>query len=101
MFSPMTYDDLQQFSRRAYSVKALAAAWGCSTNAIYTLIKTGRLAAFSIGEGKRGLRISSEEVRRWEESAGRPLKSTDGGSPGPGADGSRMDARLARAAARP
>ena len=48
----------------AYTAKSLAAHWSCSVRQIYDLIEEGELTAFGIG--KRGLRITEEEVRRWE-----------------------------------
>ena len=54
---------------RPYSVKRLAERWGCSRQHIHALIRKGELRAFKLGH--RLLRITAEEVRRWEER-GRP-----------------------------
>jgi len=60
---------------RAYSVKRLAELWDCSPKHIYELIDEGHLRAFSIGK-KRGLRVSIEEVERWERENGRSRTET-------------------------
>jgi excisionase family DNA binding protein len=49
---------------RAYSAAALAERWGVSTSAIYTLIKSGELTAFKLGD--KLYRISNEAVERYE-----------------------------------
>jgi excisionase family DNA binding protein len=54
-------------TQRAYTVKTLAAHWDCSPRHIYTLIETGQIRAFRIG--KRGLRITPDEVLRWEQTS--------------------------------
>ena len=48
----------------AWSVKRLAVAWDCSRSAIYEMIEVGELQTFPIG--KRGIRISDQEKKRWE-----------------------------------
>lgn len=48
-----------------YSVKSLAERWDCSRDHIYTLIQERRLKTFSIG--RRCIRVSDEEVQRWEK----------------------------------
>ena len=48
----------------AWSVKRLALAWGCSPSSIYEMIDAGSLQVFTIG--KRGIRITDQEKRRWE-----------------------------------
>lgn len=53
---------------RAYSVKRLSQLWDCSPKHIYNLIDEGKLRAFSIG--RRGLRVSVDEVERWERENG-------------------------------
>lgn len=58
---------------RAYTVKRLATDWGCSARTIYSLIDAGDLVAFSIG--KRGLRISEDEVQRWQNANSRRTKT--------------------------
>lgn len=50
---------------RPFSVATLAERWGCSRVHIYTLIENDQLKAFKLGE--RALRISAEEVRRFEQ----------------------------------
>ena len=59
----------------AWAVKDLAAAWGCSTSAIYAMIDEGALHTFTIGR-KRGIRITDEEKRRCE-SANRKAIETE------------------------
>jgi excisionase family DNA binding protein len=50
-----------------FSPKTLAKRWGCSPQFVHKLIRTSKLKAFKLG-GKL-LRISAEEVRRWEETS--------------------------------
>ena len=85
---------------RAYAVKDLADKWGCSTDAIYDMLNAGTLAFFMVGrpdkKGKRkGIRISAQEVARWEGqgSENRPMPP----APGP-SDGTAR--RLSRSVAR-
>jgi predicted DNA-binding protein YlxM (UPF0122 family) len=52
----------------AYSVKSLADKWEVTEQHLYDMIRRGDLATFKIGL-KRGLRISDEEVQRWESGA--------------------------------
>ena len=47
-----------------YSVATLADRWGCGTDAVYSLIRSGDLRAFKVG-GKL-LRIRMDEVERYE-----------------------------------
>lgn len=47
-----------------YTVSELAAHWKCSRNTVLDAIKTGRLAAFRIGE--RSYRVTRAEVERYE-----------------------------------
>ncbi len=49
---------------RVHSVATLADHWGCSTDTIYALVKSGELAHFKLG-GKL-IRIRSDEVERFE-----------------------------------
>ena len=48
-----------------FTVQTLAAKWSCSAKHIYELIESGKLKHFKIGE-TRGIRISDDEVKRWE-----------------------------------
>jgi excisionase family DNA binding protein len=50
---------------RPYSPATLADRWGCSKDMVYDLINGGKLRYFRVG--KRLIRISAEEVIRWEE----------------------------------
>lgn len=47
-----------------YSVSSLAEHWGCGTDTVYSLIKSGDLPAFKLGG--RLLRVRSEEVEKFE-----------------------------------
>lgn len=47
-----------------YSVTGLAEHWGCGTDTIYTLIRSGDLSSFKLG-GKL-IRIRADEVERYE-----------------------------------
>ena len=47
-----------------YSVSSLAEHWGCGTDTIYSLIKSGALQSFRLG-GKL-IRIRADEVERFE-----------------------------------
>lgn len=49
---------------RVHSVATLAAHWGCSTDTIYALIKSGELPHFKLG-GKL-IRIRSDQVDAFE-----------------------------------
>lgn len=62
---------------KPYTVKDLARRWGCTPQAIYSIIKTGKLRTFRVG-GKL-LRIQADEVRRWE-SGGENTASESTGS---------------------
>lgn len=58
-----------------FSVKTLAERWNCSQGHVRGLVKSGKLRSFSLG-GKL-VRISAEEVEKWEnQSTGLP-ESTD------------------------
>ena len=48
----------------AFTVTTLAERWACSRDVIYDLLRAGKLRAFRVG---KNLRISAEEVRRYEE----------------------------------
>jgi excisionase family DNA binding protein len=50
-----------------FTPKMLAQRWGCSRQYIHTLLQQGRLKSFRLGE--RLVRISAEEVKRWEEQS--------------------------------
>jgi len=47
----------------AYTVTSLAERWGCSPDVTYDMIRKHWLKAFKVG---RNLRISAEEVNRYE-----------------------------------
>jgi len=47
-----------------YSVSSLAEHWGCGTDTIYSLIKSGDLPAFKLGG--RLLRVRGDEVEKFE-----------------------------------
>jgi excisionase family DNA binding protein len=47
-----------------YTVSELAAHWKCSRNTVLDAIRSGRLAAFRIGE--RSYRVTRAEVERYE-----------------------------------
>lgn len=47
-----------------FSVSSLAEHWGCGTDTVYSLIKSGDLPAFKLGG--RLLRVRSEEVEKFE-----------------------------------
>ena len=49
---------------RIHSVATLADHWGCSTDTIYALVKSGELPHFNLG-GKL-IRIRGDEVERFE-----------------------------------
>lgn len=58
-----------------FTVAKLAERWECSRTAVYALIRSGKIRTFSIGDPERdgnerrrmsGLRITLEEVERWE-----------------------------------
>lgn len=49
---------------RVHSVATLAAHWGCSTDTIYALVKSGELPHFKLG-GKL-IRIRSDQVDAFE-----------------------------------
>jgi excisionase family DNA binding protein len=53
---------------RAYSVSALAERWGVSTSAVYTLIKSGELPSFKLGD--KLFRITHEAVEEYEAGRG-------------------------------
>jgi excisionase family DNA binding protein len=82
----------QVSQRRAYTVQTLAAEWQCSSRQVYSLIQLGSLRSFKIG--KRGLRISPEEVQRWvrehEEASTATEARPDGGAPKPSPMSSHM-----------
>ena len=62
---------------RPFTVQELAERWSCAPESVYVLIRSKRLAAFTIG-GKL-LRVRPEEVERWE-NAGASTKSEAIGS---------------------
>lgn len=65
LYSPEDVRNMFPENRRPYTVKALAERWGCSDEHIRKMVKSGQLQAFALG-GKL-IRISAEEVDRWEK----------------------------------
>lgn len=63
-------------SDKPYTVKDLARRWGCTPQAVYSIIKTGKLRTFRVG-GKL-LRIQADEVRRWESGGESTASETTG-----------------------
>ncbi len=58
--------------RETFTVPKLAKFWGCHVDAIYTLIREGKLAAFLIKQDfnqRKRYRISLEAVRAYERLA--------------------------------
>jgi excisionase family DNA binding protein len=51
---------------KVFTVKDLAARWGCQQNTVYRAIKEGRIAAFK--PGSRTLRVALHEVLRFEKA---------------------------------
>jgi len=68
-----------------FSVATLAQHWGCGTDTVYSLIRSGDLRAFKLG-GKL-LRIRADEVERYECQT-TPYNDTEVSSP---SSGMRMD----------
>lgn len=62
-----------------YSVATLAEHWGCGTDTVYALIKSGELQHFKLG-GKL-IRIRSDEVERFECRPTTACNDTAGRSP--------------------
>lgn len=83
-----------------FSVATLADHWGCGTDTVYSLIRSGDLRAFKLG-GKL-LRIRQDEVERFECRT--ITASNDTGEPSP-SSGTRAedatDIRLERLIERP
>jgi excisionase family DNA binding protein len=59
-----TKDELEPDMNKPYSAKTLAERWDCSEAQIRSMVRTGKLAAFTLG-GKL-IRIPAEEVDKWE-----------------------------------
>ncbi|MFM7010618.1 MAG: helix-turn-helix domain-containing protein [Betaproteobacteria bacterium] len=49
---------------KPYTPATLAERWGCSPDAVYDLIRSGRLPAFRVGS--KLLRIQAKDVAAWE-----------------------------------
>jgi excisionase family DNA binding protein len=79
---------------RAYNVETLAEHLRCSRRTVYNLIKTGKIRAFKIG--KRGLRITPEEVERWQKESTQS-DTGSGTSLSGGEKGSRLPTSTIRA----
>jgi excisionase family DNA binding protein len=87
-------------SAQVYSVASLADHWGCGTDTVYSLIRSGDLRAFKLG-GKL-LRIREDEVERFECRT--ITASNDTGAPSPSYGTREEDAtdiRLERLIERP
>lgn len=64
-------------TQKPFTVMDLADRWGCTRQAVYAIIKEGKLRTFRVG-GKL-IRILPDEVLRWE-SAGGSTQSENTGS---------------------
>lgn len=85
-----------------YSVATLAAHWGCGTDTVYALVRSGELRHFKLG-GKL-IRIRADEVERYERREASPASETDEGARAAEAQARRSDAadlRLERLIDRP
>ena len=83
-----------------YSVASLAEHWGCGTDTVYALIRSGDLPAFKVG-GKL-LRIRGAEVERYECRTNTPSNDTAACSPSSGTKREdATDIRLERLIERP
>jgi len=63
------YDAHEGDSKRVYTPPTLARKWGCSAESVISLIKAGRLLAFSVSPAscrRPRWRISPEAVRLYE-----------------------------------
>ncbi|MBB3692483.1 helix-turn-helix domain-containing protein [Sphingomonas sp. BK580] len=58
-----------------YSVATLAARWGCGTDTVYALVRSGELRHFKLG-GKL-IRIRADEVERYERREPSPASGID------------------------
>ena len=83
-----------------YSVASLAEHWGCCTDTVYALIRSGTLPAFKLGG--RHLRIRGIEVERYECRTITPCNDTGTSSPSFGSrEDDATDIRLERLIERP
>lgn len=78
-----------------FDVAGLAEHWGCGTDTVYTLVRSGDLPHFKLG-GKL-IRIRAEEVERYECRMSTPSNDTEASSPSHGSPMvSATDTRLER-----
>lgn len=83
-----------------YSVASLAEHWGCGTDTVYALIRSGDLPAFKVG-GKL-LRVRGAEVERYECRTNIPSNDTAESSRSSGMSrDAATDIRLERLIERP
>lgn len=83
-----------------FDVASLAEHWGCGTDTVYTLIRSGDLQAFKLG-GKL-IRIRADEVERYECRKNTPSPDTEASSPSHfSRQDDATDIRLERLTARP
>lgn len=83
-----------------FSVASLAEYWGCGTDTVYSLIKSGDLPAFKLGG--RLLRIRADEVERFECRTITASNDTGASSPSSGTrTDDATDIRLERLIERP
>jgi len=87
-------EDKQAREARVYTVESLAEHLKCSKRTIYNLINTGKIRPFRIG--KRGLRITAEEVERWQRESTQS-DTGSGTSHSGGEKGSRLPTSTIRA----
>jgi excisionase family DNA binding protein len=81
-------------------VATLAAHWGCGTDTVYALIRSGDLQAFRLG-GKL-LRIRGDQVERYEWQKATVSNDTGESSPSSGSrEEDATDIRLERLIERP
>ena len=57
--------------QRAYTVRELAVCWNCSTDIVYDLLRSGKLAGFKLG---KSWRISDEARQTFEKISALPEK---------------------------
>lgn len=80
---------------KVYDVASLATHWGCGTDTVYNLVRSGELQSFKLG-GKL-IRIRAEEVERYECRSLIPSNDTGEASPSfGGRTASAGDIRLER-----
>ena len=60
---------------KPFTPKSLAERWGCSRNSIYKMLSDGDLKGFRVGGAL--IRISHEEVMRWENGQNTDLTASE------------------------